>query len=238
MTLPGSAQAQYTYQTFLYRKALHPELFALKARRTFAHNDYELEVWLTPGGHVARFRAGNFSCCELVTDCDDRLPVEGAVTGFPCTGEHEFEHRFAAERVNYITSVQTETLSENLYNATYEEMTEFAKEVKALVYAWTDVPRLGNGTANLAGRANGFATLPANGSFHPASPSSNGHANGNGHAAYSGALSNGRARAARGPGNLSLVDVQKLNREVHCQSYHLIAQIGLVLRTQTIFEHL
>ncbi|MBX3386234.1 MAG: hypothetical protein KF768_06665 [Phycisphaeraceae bacterium] len=233
MNVPGSASGQLAHQTFLYRKALHPELFALKARRVVRHNDYELEVWLTPGGHVARFKHGTFCCCELVTDSDDRLPVEGAVTGFPCSGEHEFEHRFVAERVTYIVSVQTETLSENLYSATYDEMTQFAKETGALVYAWSDSDRTAirpmhdglNGSCGVSAGLNG-------------QPYMNGAELG-GRAGGNGWTTNGssRHRAARGPGNLSLVDIQKLSREVHCQSYHLIEQSGLVLRTQTIFEH-
>lgn len=275
MNGPSHVGGLQTYQTFLYRKALHPELFALKARRTIAHNAYELEIWLTPGGHAARFRHGQFACCELVTDNDDRLPMEGAVTGFPCAGEHEFEHRFAAERVTYITSVQTETLSENLYNATYEEMVDFAKQTGALVYAWSDAPTL-NGFAALNGSAatpaakphqNGHANGLANGHTNGytnghGNGTTNGHANGhangyangshtNGHIGgkpngngASMAGQNGRGRPAMGgrllrgsPGNLSLMDVQKLSKEVHCHSYHLIASQGLVLRTQTIFEH-
>lgn len=36
--------------------------------------------------------------------------------------------------------------------------------------------------------------------------------------------------------NMSIVDVQRLNKEVHAQCYHLLADSGTVLRTQTIFE--
>lgn len=35
---------------------------------------------------------------------------------------------------------------------------------------------------------------------------------------------------------MSIVDIQRQSREVHAQSYHLLAQGGTVLRTQTIFE--
>ncbi len=35
----------------------------------------------------------------------------------------------------------------------------------------------------------------------------------------------------------SILDVQRFRREVHAQAYHLMAQGGLVLRTQSIFEH-
>jgi len=36
---------------------------------------------------------------------------------------------------------------------------------------------------------------------------------------------------------LSMIDTQRYNREIHAQAYHLIAQGGIVIRTQTIFEH-
>jgi hypothetical protein len=140
------------------------------------------------------------------------LPVEGAVTGFQCAGEHEFEHSFDAEKVKYITSVQTEQLSDNLYQATYEEMTQFAQETGALIHVWSDAhgPQI-NGLGN-----NGH----------------NGHSgiNGlNGHSKHNGHGNHGR--------NLSMLDVQRLTKEVHAQSYHLVAATGLVIRTQTIFEH-
>ena len=36
--------------------------------------------------------------------------------------------------------------------------------------------------------------------------------------------------------NLSLIDLQRYRHEVHLQSYHLRADCGLVLRTQSIFQ--
>ncbi len=36
--------------------------------------------------------------------------------------------------------------------------------------------------------------------------------------------------------SMSIVDVQRYSGEVHAQSYHLLADSGTVLRTQTIFE--
>lgn len=178
--LPVRPNSLQTYQLFLYRKALHPELFALKGRRLLQHGQYELEAWVMPGTHMMRFRFGGFSVCELVTDQGDQLPLEGAVTSLLCQGEHEFEHPFAAEKVNYVTAVQTETLPENLYQSTYDEMMDYAKETGALVHKWSDLD---------------------------------------------------------GGKNVSMLDLQRLNKEVHAQSYHLMAHGGLVLRTQTIFEH-
>lgn len=180
MNLPTRPNSLQTYQLILYRKALHPAVFNLKQRRTIAHGSYELEAWVAPGSHVMRFRYDGFVASELVTDQEGGLPVDGAVTGFPCQGEHEYDHKFTAERVTYMTSVQTETLSENLYAATYDEMVDFSKETGALIHRWTDVD---------------------------------------------------------GGKCLSMLDVQRLAKEVHAQSYHLMAGGGLVLRTQTIFEH-
>lgn len=200
MNLPTKPNGLQTYQIFLYRKALHPELFPLKGRRQLVHGAYEIEAWVMPGAHLLRFQHAKLCACELLTDQEGALPVDGAVTGFQCAGEHEFEHAFETEKVKYITSVQTEQLSDNLYQATYDEMTQFAQETGALIHAWTDA---------------GVAPMNGNGL--------------NGHAKL-----NGQAHVGR---NLSMLDVQRLTKEVHAQSYHLIASTGLVIRTQTIFEH-
>ena len=37
--------------------------------------------------------------------------------------------------------------------------------------------------------------------------------------------------------NASILDIQRFRREVHAQAYHLMSQGGLVLRSQSIFEH-
>lgn len=180
MNLPARPISLQTYQVILYRRALHPELFNLKGRRSIRHGAYELEAWLMPGSHSLRFSHQGFSACELVTFQEDGLPTEGAVSTNPCAGEHEFEHRFELERVIYMSTVQTETLSENLYNATYQEMIAFGHETNAVTYKWND---------------------------------------------------------ADGGRCLSMLDIQRFSKEIHAQSYHLIAQGGFVLRTQTIFEH-
>jgi len=215
MNLPTKPNGLQTYQIFLYRKALHPELFPLKGRRQLVHGAYEIEAWVMPGAHLLRFQHAKLCACELLTDQEGALPVDGAVTGFQCAGEHEFEHSFEAEKVKYITSVQTEQLSDNLYQATYEEMTQFAQETGALIHLWSDAHASHHGSNGLNG-LNGL-----NGHGRTNGQSTNGHsANGN--------------HAGR---NLSMLDVQRLTKEVHAQSYHLIAATGLVIRTQTIFEH-
>ena len=132
-----------------------------------------------PGSHVLRFRHAEFTCSELLVDHDDNLPIQGAVTGFACTGEQEFKHRFAPEHVGYSTAVQTENLSENLYRSTYDDMIDYAKQTDSLIHKYLDMD---------------------------------------------------------GRKCLSLLDIQQLHKEVHCQGFHLLAGSGLVLRSQTMFD--
>lgn len=181
MNMPTRLQGLQAYQLLLYKKPLHPELFALKTHRLLRKNRYEVESWVAAGGHLISFHHAGFTCCELLVNQEGNLPLEGAVTAIPVAGEHDFTHSFQTEKVSYVTSIQTETLSENIYASMLEEMTDFAKTENGLVHAWQD------------------------------------------------------ADAAMG--NLSLLDIQRMNKEVHVQSYHLMAAGGVVIRTQTIFEH-
>lgn len=202
MSTPQKTNALQSYQMLLYDRALHPELFSLKARRVVRHGPWELEAWVMQGQHLLRFECGAVCASELVTDQDAGLPTTGALSAFLCAGERDFEHRFGNGAANgvhppagakpavvvggnggggvvYMTTVQTETLSENLYAATCEEMAGHIKENDSLVHSW---------------------------------------------------------EGEMGPG-MSIVDVQRYAKEVHAQAYHLLPSGGIVIRTQTIFEH-
>jgi hypothetical protein len=138
MNIETRANSLQSYQVVLYERALHPELFPLKDRRSISHDTYEFETWIMPGAHLLRFEFEGLCACELVTDRDDGLPTSGVVTAFLCAGEHDFEHTFDAQRVTYMTSVQTETLSENLYLATLDETRALAGDTGALCHEWEE----------------------------------------------------------------------------------------------------
>ncbi len=178
MTSAARQNVLQAYQIVLYDRALHPELFQLQGRRVVRHGDYELEAWVLPGQHLLRFECKALCLTELLTDQDKSVP-QGSVSAFLCTSERDFDQSFPKHKVNYMTTVQTETLTENLYAATYDEMLDFARQTQALSHRWSDE----------AGKC------------------------------------------------LSLIDIQRYSREVHAQTYHLMASTGMVLRTQTIFEH-
>lgn len=178
MHVPPKSNVMQGYQVVLYSKPLHPDLFQLKGRKVVRDGDYELEAWVLAGQHALRFEHRTLCVSELVTDTDRGVPQQGIVSAFLCNGERDFEHEFAKDRVNYMTTVQTESLSESLYAATYTEMLDFARQNQALTHRWRD--EVGN--------------------------------------------------------CLSIIDIQRMNREAHVQAYHMVAAAGLVLRTQTIFE--
>jgi hypothetical protein len=173
---PNVVQA---FQVVIYSRALHPDMFPLRGRKVVRHGSYELEAWVMPGQHLLRFEHKALCVTELIADQDRCVPTQGILSAFLCSGEKDYEHQFAQGAVRYMTTAQTENLSENLYHSTYEELLDLARQSRALAHRWADE----------AGKC------------------------------------------------LSLVDIQHMTREVHVQSYHLHAASGLVLRTQTIFEH-
>jgi len=167
-----------TYNLVLYRTALHPEFFDIQGRRRIRHGDYEFEVWMLPGGHAVRFEFSGLCITEIVTNGAEPLPERGLVATLPCAGEKDHECEFG-DRVSFLTSIQTETLSDHLYLGTHQELRDHAMDSNGLVAEWnTEFERP----------------------------------------------------------DMSLLDVQRYNREVHVQSYHLRAEGGLVLRTQSIFQ--
>lgn len=175
-TRSSSLQA---YRMILYRRALHPELFRVKSRRTLDHGEYKFEAWLMAGSHLLRFEFGGGCATELITDLEEGIPDRGVVAAVPCAGERDHEQAFG-EKIRLVSTLQTESLPESLYAATYKELVAFGKENDAMVHTWQDED---------------------------------------------------------GGKCASILDLQRYRTEIHAQSYHLMAQGGLVLRTQSIFEH-
>ena len=133
-----SSNAQL-FRLMIYNRPLHPELFELQNRNNYRTSDYEVENWLIPAGHAVRFQVGDFSITEAVLESGDHLPENGLLHALPCVGEKDFnfspnEH----SPLSYVTAIQTEALTDNLYNATFNEMVDFASEAEALSFRWHD----------------------------------------------------------------------------------------------------
>ena len=125
------------YHMLSFRKALHPEFFGIEGRQRVQHGEYETEAWIFRGGHSVRFQLNGFCMSEIVVEHIDQIPDRGLIAALPCAGERDFEEK-VAENLVYMTTMQTETLSDHLYLGTYKEMMAHARENNSLFSAWTD----------------------------------------------------------------------------------------------------
>ncbi len=167
------------YTMLLYRRAVHPEFFGIEGRRRLTHAGVEAEAWAFRGGHAVRFQSPDgLTLCEVVSDAPHTLPEGGLVTTLPCVGERDHEETLS-DVVQFMTTIQSESLSEHLYLGTYKEMVQHGRDNESLVVEW---------------------------------------------------------QGTTGKPNLSVIDLQRYKNELHLQGYHLRAEGGLVLRTQSMFR--
>ena len=134
---PRSTTSLQAYHMLLFRNGVHPEFFNIEGRKRIEHMGYEFEAWQFKGGHICLFEFEGVCLVEVVTPDLDSLPDRGLVTTIPCAGEKDHESVFG-ERVTYMTSIQTETLTEHLYLGTYNELAEHAQGPHCLVTDWRD----------------------------------------------------------------------------------------------------
>ena len=136
MSISSKYPNTQTFRLMVYRRALHPELFELQERRLHRHGDYETETWLWQAGHAVRFQTEGNCLTETVIENGDHLPEHGLVHALPCLGEKDFE--LDSEKMGYVTTIQTEALTDNLYMATYREMLDFAVGNGSLFHEWSN----------------------------------------------------------------------------------------------------
>ncbi|MDZ4753480.1 MAG: hypothetical protein SGJ11_03170 [Phycisphaerae bacterium] len=145
MSNPTKTTSLQSYHMLVFRKALHPEFFGIEGRNRIRHDDYEAESWIFRGGHSLRFQHNGLCVVEVVVEQLDQIPDRGLVATLPCAGERDHEEKFGDSLV-YMTTMQTETLSDHLYLGTYKEMLQHARESGSLLSMWTDE----NGKPNLS----------------------------------------------------------------------------------------
>jgi hypothetical protein len=136
MTLSKTTSLQ-SYSLALFRHALHPEFFEIEARKRIVHGGYEFEGWICRAAHVLRFEHNGLCITEVVSEQIDHLPERGHVTTLPCAGERDHESEFS-DRIVYMASLQTETLSDHLYLSTYNEMLQHGHTGDSIMSVWTD----------------------------------------------------------------------------------------------------
>ncbi|MEM7576333.1 MAG: hypothetical protein AAF328_02560 [Planctomycetota bacterium] len=137
MSTSSKSQQLQMLRMMLYRRPLHPELFTLDSRRSIQHGGYEVEQWIVPGGHIVRFQIPGQSLTEVIIEAGDHLPETGLVHALPAFGEKEYEMP-AEGKLGFCTTIQTETLTDNLYQSTYREMVDFARETGSHTLSYND----------------------------------------------------------------------------------------------------
>ncbi len=109
----------------LYQRTLHPELFKILAREQVTRRAYDAEIWLIEGGHVVSFDAGKNNLTEVIVTTNDPLTDRGLLQTIPCRGE-KYHEMTAGQNIRYMISTQEEQLTQTLYDATKNEIHQYA----------------------------------------------------------------------------------------------------------------
>lgn len=126
-----------THQAILYDRPLEVRTFKPASKLLVECGLYRCELWVMPGAHAIRFDYDRLRAAELVTDQDAGLPEAGVLSAFLCAGERDYEHRFEEWGVEYLTTVQSECLSRNVYDALLDEAkSDASRAAHALVHEW------------------------------------------------------------------------------------------------------
>ena len=127
---------QVGLQLMLYSRPLHPELFRSHRTETAERRTYQADIHLVDGGHVVEFQAGDSHLTEVVVCGIENMPERGLIDSLLCRGEryHEAETH---PNVRYMLSTQEEQLQGSLYQATRQEIRDYAEKRELM---WIDVP--------------------------------------------------------------------------------------------------
>ena len=119
----------------LYGRPLHPELFRTHRSESADRRAYSAEIHLVDGGHVVEFVAGDSHLTEVVVSGPENMPERGLIESLLCRGEryHEAETH---PNVRYMISTQEEQLPPTLYEATRQEILDYAQKRELM---WTEV---------------------------------------------------------------------------------------------------
>jgi hypothetical protein len=137
MTNSQKSNSLQSYSLLVYRKAIHPDFFAIEGRQRLENGAVEAEAWICKGGHSIRYQCGESCVVEVIADQPQGLPERGLTTNIICAGEHDHEES-VSETLQFMTRVQTETLAEHLYLGTYKEMLAHGRDNGSLTVMWND----------------------------------------------------------------------------------------------------
>ena len=120
----------------LYSRPLHPELFNTHRSETADRRAYSAEIHLVDGGHVVEFTAGDSHLTEVVVSGPENMPERGLIESLLCRGER-YHEALTHENIKYMLSTQEEQLPATLYEATRQEIKDYAQKRELM---WTETP--------------------------------------------------------------------------------------------------
>jgi hypothetical protein len=117
---------------YLYRRALHPELFRIYLDKHIVYGNFQADIWITGLGHLVTIQSNGSLVTELTALPSDLLTDRNLVTQFRYRGERDFQYRFN-DTMRYIFSSQVEEATEHIFRTTYRDLLRYAKKKGLLV---------------------------------------------------------------------------------------------------------
>ena len=122
---------------YLYKRAIHPELFRIHLTHRIRQQKYTAEIWITGLAHVVTMQAKDEILTELTSVGSDLLPKSGLVSTFRFRGERDHDE-MPGKVIRHIMSSQVERMSPNLFEATYRDLLRHARR-RGLARALTEL---------------------------------------------------------------------------------------------------
>ncbi|MCG8408580.1 MAG: DUF2617 family protein [Phycisphaerales bacterium] len=117
---------------FLYRRALHPELFHIYMEKHIEYSNFQADIWAIGLSHLVTVQSGGTMVTELTASPSDLLTDRNLVTQFRFRGERDFQYRFS-DNMRYIFSSQVEETTEHIFRTTYRDLQNYAQKKGLLV---------------------------------------------------------------------------------------------------------
>lgn len=111
---------------YLYRRALHPELFRIHASKHLQQKNYQANIWIVGLGHVVTMHSGGRVATEAIIGDTDLLPDRGLANHFRFRGERDHQEEWD-NGVNYMISSQIERMSKQLFQASHADLLRHAR---------------------------------------------------------------------------------------------------------------
>ena len=112
---------------YLYRRALHPELFHIYVDKHLVFGDFQADIWISGLSHLVTVVSKTNIVTELAVAPSDLLTDRSLVTQFRFRGERDFQYRFNDE-LRYIFSSQIEEMTEHIFRTTYRDLVRYAQK--------------------------------------------------------------------------------------------------------------